>query len=163
MSASVASYTQPDEGFKVFMSDSVTSSSKEYALDIGYASVDRSFYYPNEQSNDLERRKLSFFVSSTGDLVDKIPFTQSEFSVDGELHRFKSPLELTIVFDTDTNFYVIDNDIFNINVYAEAIDELLEELSEELAFLWCTYAQGNSDNMTSQAIELKNRLLSAID
>ncbi len=111
---------------------------------------------------EMNWKKLSRYITPTGDFVFFDPIQVREFSVEGEIHSFNAPLKLEPLYDPNSDFYSLIDDCLGIDIYAETISELRDELEYELAFLWKAYAQGNPKNMTSQAIQLRNNLLSAI-
>jgi len=92
------------------------------------------------------------------ELLSCSPIVITEFNVMKKKCHFKEPLELVLFYKEEQNKYYLIDESIGIDVYAQTIHELLEELYEELSFLWATYAEGDSNNMTVKAMEIKSNL-----
>lgn len=110
----------------------------------------------------IDSRRMRVHVNERGELITLRPIMVRNFAIQDRTLCFKQPLELEPDYDPESMFFTLKNDFLGIDVYAESCDELREELLSELAFLWQAYAQGDANNMTSRAIQLKNNLLSSI-
>ena len=88
-----------------------------------------------------------------------------EVTFQGETFRFKEPLEFERERHTMSRgtLWVYENEHLGIDICAESMEMLKDELAEEVSVLWWEYAQESDERLTDSAIELKRRLLAAID
>lgn len=77
--------------------------------------------------------------------------------------KFKYPFILTPELDETEQLYIIENSDLGIDLFAYTRAELLESLKEHILSLWEEYAQESDDNLTKDALILKNNLLKLIE
>jgi hypothetical protein len=54
--------------------------------------------------------------------------------------------------------YVVRDPALGIDVYAETREHLVQELNEQIAFLWDTYAQEKNNRLSPEAVAVANEL-----
>lgn len=77
--------------------------------------------------------------------------------------RFRIPQSLPITLDESQQLLQITNDELGIHVFAEQREQLWEELREQIAMLWTEYAKEKDELLSKPALDLKRRLLLAIE
>lgn len=88
-------------------------------------------------------------------LISKLPYRNGYLS-------FNTKLLLEPFYDEDGYINIINTKL-NIDVYGNNEKELKDRLFKEIRFLWDEFAQENSENLSPEAVNLKNRLLSQIE
>lgn len=91
------------------------------------------------------------------------PFFLNEFNYGSFILRFRKPLRLFPTKDESGNLLCLKYPDLGIHVFAETKEKLLEELQEQILFLWDDYALGCDNEMTPKAQILKKNLLEAIE
>jgi len=94
--------------------------------------------------------------------VDLSPFRVVIIEFKDLVLRFQEPLILDPYLDESKQLICLSEPRLGIDVFAYSRDELENELSEQIAFLWEDYAKGDEAEMTTQAVELKQCLLESI-
>lgn len=70
---------------------------------------------------------------------------------------FNKPIEFIV--SKDIFYYYLDIDFYDIHSVAKSIEGLIDDVQEELIFLWESYACEDDKKMTDGGIELKRRLI----
>lgn len=86
------------------------------------------------------------------------------------IQRFKYP-GMTLSFKREYDFqikmnahgYTVQDDYFNVYVWAEDLEKLWLRVKEDFLFLWNEYALEKDENLATAALSLKNRLLDEIE
>jgi hypothetical protein len=84
-------------------------------------------------------------------------------TMDGKKLRFKKPFLLVPKFDATKKVYYVSHRGLGIGLAAQSREELIGEVSNEIAFLWCEYAIKADKKLTLDAQELKRTLLEMIE
>jgi hypothetical protein len=84
------------------------------------------------------------------------------FWVDGVRYDITPPLELHPAPDETGELLTAYDAFMDIYLFAPDTDALIEEVKEQLAFLWEEYACAPDDELTKAACLLKQRLLARI-
>lgn len=94
--------------------------------------------------------------------VDLSPIAISKFNADGKTICPKDgqPISLSPRLDEDSRqLFVIEDEEIGLDVFATTRDELVSELTGQLAVLWLEYAKEDDSLLTESAKALKYRLL----
>lgn len=91
--------------------------------------------------------------------VESLPL--DEIKIEGALKKFKLPLELEVEFENE--HYIISNDDLGLLVVSDNLKKGIEGIKEEFNTLWDYYVNDTPDNLTTSAIEFRNRLFSLIE
>jgi hypothetical protein len=76
---------------------------------------------------------------------------------DGKLW-FDTPLELNPKMDDSGEYLIIEDEIYDLFVFASDRETLKRELSAEFAFIWRTYVTGADRKLTDRAEKLRQTL-----
>lgn len=66
---------------------------------------------------------------------------------------------LILTVRKEDDLFVIKAPVITLHCYASTESDLIQQIHEDLKFLWEQYSRENDDNMTGDAIELKKNLL----
>jgi hypothetical protein len=58
---------------------------------------------------------------------------------------------------------VVEKPEFGLNTFAHTRDELVDEIAEQVAFLWDEYAMADNESLTPESVHIKNALLNAME
>lgn len=95
------------------------------------------------------------------EIVDLSPVLLHEIQVDDGTLFIDPPLTLNPALDGETQqFFVAELEDFNLILSGPTRDALLDDLADQLGFIWREYGEANEDELTDDAIELR-RLLRA--
>jgi hypothetical protein len=83
--------------------------------------------------------------------------------MDGKELRFKKPFLLVPKFDATEQVYYLSHRELGIDVAAQSREELIGEVSDEIAFLWSEYALIADEELTLGAQRLKRTLLEMLE
>lgn len=74
--------------------------------------------------------------------------------------RFTRSLILQPKLDEESSqLYVVENPDLTIHAYAQTREQLLQEIGDQIAFMWDTYAKESEDKLAPDALRLRQRLL----
>jgi len=79
----------------------------------------------------------------------------------GQVMRLKEPLQLNILYEDDR--YIISHDGLNLLVVSSSLKEGVEGINEELEILWDDYVKSSAEELSHDAIELRNRMISMLE
>ena len=85
------------------------------------------------------------------------------FDVDDKRIVAKQPVSFQPVLDETSQYYVLQDTPFGIQLLAGLREELEIDLYDELDFLWRQYAAESDDELTADALELKQQLLGTFE
>lgn len=92
------------------------------------------------------------------------PFEVNEVQHEGLRLRFKEPLRLQPrLYPDNPKFVRVEDPSLGLDAFAGTVGGLLDELAEDLAVLWKNYAMTPDSNLSPKALELKGRLLAAVE
>jgi hypothetical protein len=95
--------------------------------------------------------------------IDLTPMTLSRIEWKGRTLVLNPAIEFIPSMDEESGqFYVVTNDELGIDVFARTRDELSDELTEQLLFLWDTYAQEDPTRLSRGARRLREILLARV-
>lgn len=73
-------------------------------------------------------------------------------------------LTLTPLLDEESKqLFVATDESLGLHVYAPTRDQLVDEVAEQLMFLWDTFGCGSSERLTEDARQLRTRLRARIN
>jgi hypothetical protein len=102
-------------------------------------------------------------IQVAGDL-DKAAFEITEIVRGATVLRFRKPLAITPELDAESRqWLLLEQPDLNIHVVAARREALMEELHCHIAMLWDEYAADDAGNLSPMALELRARLLAAIE
>lgn len=94
---------------------------------------------------------------------DEQSINLGEYDYGNFILRFRTPIQLFPTKDESGRLLRLEYPDLGIHVFAETREQLLEELWEQILFLWEDYALCCDDEMTLQSQILKKNLLKAIE
>lgn len=95
------------------------------------------------------------------ELLDTRPYRADTIIWGNEMFMLRN--EIACSFKIENDYYVIEYGPLNLFVYGKTREEAIEGFREEIAMLWHAYAMENDDNLTRDAIELKQKILKLIE
>ena len=95
--------------------------------------------------------------------VDLSPIEVDIIICDDRKLHMKEHLTLKPVLDDSEQLYTVEYPELGISAFAYTRQELTEEIEDDICYLWEEYALANDDELSDDALTLKNRLLSAIE
>jgi hypothetical protein len=102
-------------------------------------------------------------IHVTGEL-DRTPWKITEIARGATALRFRKPLAITPELDAESQqWLVLEQPELNIHVVAATREGLVEELQSHIAMLWDEYAADDASNLSPMALDLRARLLAAIE
>lgn len=119
----------------------------------------------NDLREALDEDELIGRVSSDNAAVslDLSPFELQEVDLENSRLRFREPLVLKPFLDGSSQLLVIENEDWELSVFAPTREQLWEELREQIAMLWREYAQEDDDVLSPPALTFKRYLLRHIE
>ena len=98
-----------------------------------------------------------------GDIIDVDGIEELElrnievksFDADEVIHRFKSPIVVTVELDETGQIYIATYDDLELCVYAEHQDELRQEIEDDLAWRWTNIAMAPEKDLAPDAIAVR--------
>jgi hypothetical protein len=92
--------------------------------------------------------------------VDLSPILLKTVHWQGREFRFKQPLILQPKLDEESSqLYVVEASELTLLAYAQTREQLLQEIGEQVAFMWDTYVKESEDCLAPDALRLRQRLL----
>jgi hypothetical protein len=96
--------------------------------------------------------------------LDLSPLEVKEVKHEGLRLRFKDAVRLQPRLCHDNPKFVrVEDPSLGLDTFAETVGGLLEEVAEDLVVLWKNYAMAPDANLSPKALELKGRLLAAME
>lgn len=89
-------------------------------------------------------------------MINDLTIKINNFKVDDEKYSFLK--EYDIKAKLEEEYFVFDDNEFNIHCIGKTLEELLQEIYEELAFMYDAYVLEDDKKLNKKAIELKNKL-----
>jgi hypothetical protein len=91
--------------------------------------------------------------------VDLSPITLKTVQWQGQTFRFNRPILLQPELDEESSqLYVVENADLALISYAQTREQLLQDVSEQIAFMWDAYVE-TKDALAPDALKLKQRLV----
>ena len=88
--------------------------------------------------------------------VDLSPIELNRFEWNGRTLLADHSVEFHPKLDEETNqLYIIEDETLNLHVFASTRQALLEELSEQIVFIWDAYANEVPEKLTKSAQQLR--------
>lgn len=107
--------------------------------------------------------KNMFDLESIGAL-DLSPLEVNEVEYEGLRLRFKEPVRLHPQLNEDNpQFVSIEEPHLGLDAFAGTVSDLLDEVAEDLVVVWKHYAKASDADLSPKALELKHRLLAAME
>ena len=97
---------------------------------------------------------------SNVDILEKFKFSDiivDNFKYKGKILKISPPIKFKTEKDKENNLVCASGD-FDIIVFAEARETLMNEIEEALIMLWTEYAEEEDDALAPKAIDLANKL-----
>ncbi|MGP1385154.1 MAG: hypothetical protein ACTS2F_16440 [Thainema sp.] len=92
--------------------------------------------------------------------VDLSPITLKVVYWGDREFRFNKPIILQPALDEESSqLYVVENSDLTLLAYAQTREQLLHEISEQIAFMWDAYVKAQDETLATDALALKHRLL----
>ncbi|MBF2046193.1 MAG: hypothetical protein IGS54_02140 [Elainella sp. C42_A2020_010] len=77
--------------------------------------------------------------------------------------RFRQPLTFNPSLDEESQqFYVVEDPVLTLLAYAQTREQLLQEISEQIAFMWDAYVGSSEDELTPDALRLRQKLIETV-
>ncbi len=113
--------------------------------------------------DENDELKNMFDLEAIGPL-DLSPLEVNEVEYDGLRLRFKEPLRLQPRLNDDNpQFLVVEDSNLGLDAFAGTVSDFVDEVAESLVVGWKHYALASDAELAPKALELKHRLLTAID
>ena len=91
--------------------------------------------------------------------VDLSPITLKVVHSHGRDFRFRQPLTLKPSLDEESQqLYVVEAADLTLLAYAQTREQLLQEIAEQIAFMWDAYVNAVEDDLAADALRLRQRL-----
>lgn len=99
-------------------------------------------------------------IQHVADITAIEPYTHSVRSVSTEAHNilFSRPLDLKVESSLESKGFALHNEEFSIHVYGHSLKEAVEDLGEEIEFLWSEYLSADQEEIHPSAHDLRNKL-----
>lgn len=82
----------------------------------------------------------------------------------GREFQFSQPLILNPSLDEDSSqLYVVEDAALTLLAYAQTREQLLQEIAEQLAFMWDAYAVAPEDELARDAMQLRQQLVGRME
>lgn len=95
---------------------------------------------------------------------DLTPLELHEVEHEGLRLQFKDAVRLQPrVDDVNPQFVRIEDQSLGLDAFAGSVSDLLDEVAEDLVVAWKHYAMAPDANLSPKALELKRRLLAAME
>ena len=113
--------------------------------------------------DDNDELKSMFDLESIGPL-DLSPFEVNEVEHGGVRLRFKQPVQLQPRLNEDNPQFVnVEEPSLGLDAFAGTVSDLMDEVAEDLVVVWKQYARAPDAELSPKALELKRRLLDAVE
>ncbi len=111
---------------------------------------------------DLNELPSKIFNVEAIDVIDLSPVYLDTIELGTRKFELTPTLELTPELDETKQLYGLENTTLGIDVFAYTRDQLIQELKEQLVFMWDSYALADDGELTDAAQQLKKNLLQAL-
>jgi hypothetical protein len=92
--------------------------------------------------------------------VDLSPISLKTVHWQGREFRFHQPLILQPELDEESSqLYVVEASELTLLAYAQTREQLLQEIGEQIAFMWDAYVKASEDELAPDALRVRQRLL----
>lgn len=92
--------------------------------------------------------------------VDLSPMTLKSVKWGDRIFRFTEPMVLQPSLDEESQqLYVVEEPSLTLYAYAQTREQLLLEISEQIAFMWDEYVQAEDQDLAADALDLKQSLV----
>jgi hypothetical protein len=95
--------------------------------------------------------------------IDTTPIILNEVSYKKRKFRFKRAEQFYVSLDEESKHLFAENQDLGINAYGTTREGLLNEISEQIAFLWDEFASAKDSGLTPEAQKLKYYLLGLVE
>ncbi|MEY2978118.1 MAG: hypothetical protein ACO31I_13385 [Prochlorotrichaceae cyanobacterium] len=92
------------------------------------------------------------------DLIDSSPIQLQEFVWLGRSFKLNHPLSLEPETDESSQLLTVTNQTIGLLAFAENRTELIEEIKEQLAFMWDAYVISREEDLAPDALRLRKKL-----
>jgi hypothetical protein len=72
------------------------------------------------------------------------------------------PLVLQLALDESKQLFVVEEPDFGLYAFAQTREQLVQEIAEQIAFMWDAYVNVSEDMLASDALRLRQRLLQTV-
>ena len=91
--------------------------------------------------------------------VDLSPIHLKAVQWNDRMFRFRDSLVLHPKLDEESSqLYVVEDPALTLIAYAQTREQLLQEISEQVAFMWDAYVSADDEALAEDALTLKRRL-----
>lgn len=91
--------------------------------------------------------------------VDLSPLHLKTVKWNNRIFRFSQPILLQPELDEESQqLYVVEEPCLTLYAYAQTREQLIQEISEQIAFMWDEYVQADDATLAPDALELKQHL-----
>ena len=96
--------------------------------------------------------------------VDLSPISLKIVQWHGREFRFRQPLTLNPLLDEESQqLYVVEDLDLTLLAYAQTREQLIQEIGEQITFMWDTYVQESEHKLAPDALRLRQRLLEDVE
>ena len=110
----------------------------------------------------IEKKRSGFSINIESmdniSIVDTIPFTEVTLA-DGDDRLLSLPVELSVEWNDEDQSFILFNGEFGLLAESSSINEGMDEINENLCFLYENYVLEEDNKLTLDAIELKQKLV----
>jgi hypothetical protein len=94
--------------------------------------------------------------------IDLSPLSLKAVSWNTHQFRFMEPLVLQLALDESKQLFVVEEPDFGLYAFAQTREQLVQEIAEQIAFMWDAYVNVSEDMLASDALRLRQRLLQTV-
>jgi hypothetical protein len=95
--------------------------------------------------------------------VDLSPISLKVTHWNDRSFRFNTPLSLNPSLDEESQqFYIVEDPDLTLLAYAQTREQLLQEIGEQITFMWDAYVESSEDDLAPDALRLRQRLIETI-
>jgi hypothetical protein len=92
-------------------------------------------------------------------VVDLSPVTLEEFTWNQQIFCFLQPLTLKPEWNEAERLFTVEYQDLNLYVFTESQALIIDEIFEQLAFLWDAYVDVEPNKLAPDALQLRERLM----
>lgn len=109
---------------------------------------------------DVHGEPVEIQDAATVRMPDLSPLAVTDFEVGGARLIIDPPLALPVTLDRDSHqLFVVEERAVGLHAFAVLREDLLEEVVDQLAFLWRAYATAPPEALAPDAVALRERIL----
>lgn len=109
----------------------------------------------------LQQNKISINSEFSINTIDHLPFRQ--ITINNKAYTLKEPIMLDVDYDINHDKYIISHDDIKLLVVSSKLSDAFEEIDEQLNILWDEFVKEDERNLTSAAIEYRNKLINYLE